>query len=55
MFRWALAFLVVALVAAVLGFGYLAGLAAWMAKILFLVGLILFVVFLVLGRRPPTL
>lgn len=55
MFGWALTFLIVALVAALLGFGFLAGMAAWMAKILFLVGLILFVVFAVLGRRPPPL
>jgi uncharacterized membrane protein YtjA (UPF0391 family) len=55
MFGWALIFLIVAIVAALLGFGYLAGMAAWMAKILFLVGLVLFVVLLVLGRRPPLL
>lgn len=55
MFGWALTFLIIAIIAALLGFGYLAGMAAWMAKILFLVGLVLFVVFLVLGRRAPPL
>lgn len=53
MIGWAFVFLIVAIVAALLGFGYLAGLAAWMAKVLFLVGLVVFVVLLVLGRRPP--
>ncbi|MET1753977.1 DUF1328 family protein [Novosphingobium sp. RD2P27] len=49
MFKWALIFLVVALVAAVFGFGGIAGAAASIAKILFFVGLALVVLFLVLG------
>ena len=49
MFRWALIFLAVALVAAVLGFGGIAGAAVDIAKILFVVGLGLFLLFLVLG------
>ncbi len=53
MFGWAVTFLLVAIVAALFGFGGLAGTAAWMAKILFIVGLALFLVFLVMGRRPP--
>ncbi|HYP68358.1 MAG TPA: DUF1328 domain-containing protein [Thiobacillaceae bacterium] len=53
MFGWAVTFLIIAIVAALLGFGGLAGPAAWMAKALFAVGLGLFLVFLVLGRRPP--
>jgi uncharacterized membrane protein YtjA (UPF0391 family) len=52
MFGWAVTFLIVAIVAALLGFGGLAGTAAWMAKVLFIVGLVLFLVFLVVGRRP---
>ncbi|NBB15703.1 DUF1328 domain-containing protein [Caulobacter sp. SLTY] len=56
MLRWALIFLVVALVAAVLGFGGLAGAAVDIAKILFFVFLALFVVSLVMnlvrGRAP---
>jgi len=53
MLGWAITFLVIALIAAVLGFGAVAGLAATIAKILFVVFLILFVVSLVmgLGRR----
>ena len=49
MFRWALIFLVIALVAAVLGFGGIAGTAVGIAKILFVIGLGLFLLFLVLG------
>jgi len=54
MLHWAVVFLVVALVAAVLGFGVIAGTAAEIAKILFVLFLILFVWSLVLGRtRTP--
>ena len=51
--RWALTFLIVALIAGILGFGALEGLAMWFAKVLFVVFLILFLVSLVAGRRPP--
>ena len=44
MFTWAVIFLIIAIIAAVLGFGTLAGTAAWAAKIVFVVGLILFIV-----------
>ena len=54
MLRWAIMFLVVALIAAFLGFGYLADTAAWAAKITFFVFLVLFVVSLVFGRRAPS-
>ena len=53
MLRWALMFLVIALIAAVMGFGALAGTAAWAAKITFFVFLILFAVSLISGRRSP--
>ena len=49
MFKWALMFAVIALIAAVLGFGGIAGAAAGIAKILFFVGLALVVLFLILG------
>jgi uncharacterized membrane protein YtjA (UPF0391 family) len=52
MLRWALVFLVVAIIAAVLGFGNIAGDAAYIAKILFFLFLVIFVVMLILGRRP---
>jgi uncharacterized membrane protein YtjA (UPF0391 family) len=44
MLRWALIFLVVALIAALLGFGGIAGSAVGIAKLLFFVFLVLFVV-----------
>jgi uncharacterized membrane protein YtjA (UPF0391 family) len=57
MLGWAITFLVIALIAAVLGFGGIAGTAVEIAKILFVVFLILFLVslvwHLVSGRRPP--
>ena len=51
MLSWALTFLIVALVAGVLGFGVVAGTAASIAKILFFVFLVLFIIGLVMGRR----
>jgi uncharacterized membrane protein YtjA (UPF0391 family) len=55
MLRWALLFLVVAIIAAVFGFGGIAADAAWIARALFVVFLILFVVSLILGRGAPPL
>ncbi|WP_306031386.1 MULTISPECIES: DUF1328 domain-containing protein [unclassified Stappia] len=58
MFAWALTFLVIALIAAFLGFGGVAGTAIGIAKLIFVVALVLFVVSviygLISGRRPPT-
>ncbi len=51
MLRWALTFLIIALIAAVLGFGQLEGAAMYAAKIVFFVFLVLFVVSLITGRR----
>lgn len=57
MLGWALTFLVVALIAAALGFGGVAGTAVEIAKIIFFVAIILFVVSAVFGfmrgGRPP--
>ena len=53
MFRWGIIFLIIALIAAALGFGGLAGTAAWAAKVVFVVGIILFLVSLFTGRRRP--
>ena len=53
MFRWGIIFLVIALISAALGFGGLAGTAAGAAKIVFVVGIILFLVSLFMGRRRP--
>ena len=49
MLYWALMFLVVALVAAVFGFGGIASTATGMAQILFVVALVLFVVSMFAG------
>jgi uncharacterized membrane protein YtjA (UPF0391 family) len=57
MLGWALTFLVVALIAAALGFGGVAGTAVEIAKIIFFVAIILFVISAVFGfmrgGRPP--
>ena len=56
MLRWSLMFLVFGLIAAVLGFTTIAGTAIGIAKILFFVFCILFVLSLLFGglRRGPT-
>ncbi|HRX78787.1 MAG TPA: DUF1328 domain-containing protein [Pirellulaceae bacterium] len=54
MLGWAITFLLIALLAAALGFGGIAGAATGIAKILFFVFIILFVISLISGgiRRP---
>ena len=52
MLSYAIFFLVIALIAGILGFGVIAGTAALFARVLFLVFLVLFVVSLLRGRRP---
>jgi uncharacterized membrane protein YtjA (UPF0391 family) len=54
MLRYAIIFLVVAIIAAVFGFGGIAGEAAWIGKILLVVFLILTVISFVLGRKGPS-
>jgi uncharacterized membrane protein YtjA (UPF0391 family) len=57
MFGWALSFLIIALIAAVLGFGGIAGLSIEIAKIIFFVAIVLFVISAVVGLvsgRSPT-
>jgi uncharacterized membrane protein YtjA (UPF0391 family) len=51
MLWYAVIFLLVALLAGVLGFGVIAGTAATIAKILFVVFLVLFIVSLLRGRK----
>lgn len=53
MFNWAVTFLVIAIIAGVLGFGGIAGASVGMAKIAFFAGLVLAVVFWLIGRKPP--
>jgi uncharacterized membrane protein YtjA (UPF0391 family) len=52
MFNWAIIFLIIGLIAAVFGFTGIAGAATNIAWILFVVGLVLAVVFFIMGRRP---
>ena len=52
MFSWAIAFFVIALIAAIFGFTGLAVSAAGIAKIIFIVALILAIISFAAGRRP---
>ena len=52
MLSWAFVFFIVALIAAALGFGGIAGAATGIAKILFFVFLVAFAISLVTARRP---
>ena len=56
MLSWALAFLVIAIIAAAFGFGLIAGVAIEIAKIIFFVAIVLFaitaIVGLIQGRAP---
>jgi uncharacterized membrane protein YtjA (UPF0391 family) len=51
MLQWALLFLVVSLIAGALGFYAVAGTAAWIAKVIFVLFLVLFLATLLMGRR----
>jgi uncharacterized membrane protein YtjA (UPF0391 family) len=58
MLSWAVTFLIIALIAAVLGFGGIAGVAIEAAKIIFFVAIILFLItalFGVVRGRTPTI
>ena len=57
MLRWAIAFFIIAIIAAVFGFGGIAAAASGIAQTLFYIFLVLFLVSLViglLGGRTPT-
>lgn len=53
MLSWSLTFLVIAILAAAFGFGGIAGTAVGIAKVLFFVFLVLFILSLIFGRRVP--
>ncbi len=54
MLNWAVTFLVIAIVAALFGFGGIAGTATGIAKALFFIFVILFLISLIAPRfRPP--
>ena len=52
MLNYAVLFLIIALIAGVLGFGVIAGTAATIAKVLFLFFLVMFLISLFAGRKP---
>jgi uncharacterized membrane protein YtjA (UPF0391 family) len=58
MIGWAITFLIIALIAAVLGFGGVAAVSVEIAQLIFWVFLVLFAISLVYGlvasRRPPS-
>jgi uncharacterized membrane protein YtjA (UPF0391 family) len=55
MLRWALIFFIIAIIAAVFGFGGIAAGATEIAKILFYIFLVVFIISLIMGltRRAP--
>lgn len=59
MLGWAMTFLVIALIAAVFGFGGIAAVSVEIAQLLFFVFIVLFalslVIHLIQGRKPPTI
>ena len=52
MLNYAVTFLIIALLAGLLGFGVIAGTAAMIAKVLVLFFIVLFVVALIRGQKP---
>ena len=51
MLRWTITFLIIALIAAVFGFGNIAAGAAGIAKILFFIFIVLFLLSIIRGRK----
>ncbi|MDB5193523.1 MAG: rane protein [Segetibacter sp.] len=51
MLRWTITFLIVAIIAAVFGFGNIAAGAAGIAKVLFFIFIVLFLLSLIGGRK----
>lgn len=54
MLYWAIVFLIVAIIAGIFGFTTIAGTSVWIAKVLFFIFIVLFVISLLFGRRTPT-
>lgn len=53
MLNWAITFLVIGLIAGLLGLFGIAGVATQIAWVLFVIFIALFLISLVMGRRPP--
>lgn len=54
MLAWAIAFLIIGIIAGIFGFGGIAGTATWIAQVLFFIFVIAFIVSLIWGRRRTT-
>ncbi len=54
MLYYSIVFLLVAIAAGILGFGVIAGTAATIAKVLFLIFLVLFIASMFRGRKPTS-
>ena len=54
MVNWAITFLVIGLIAAIFGFGVLSGTAMEIAKIVFFVFIVLFIISFFTGRKTPS-
>lgn len=52
MLNWTITFLLIAILAAIFGFGGIASVATGVAKVLFFLFLALFVVSLIFGKKP---
>ena len=52
MLNYAVIFLIIALIAGILGFGVIAGTAASIAKVLFIICIVLFLLSFFRGRKP---
>ena len=55
MLNWAITFLMIAILAAVFGFGGIAGVSVDFAKILFFMFLVLFLLSFIFGSKRPTI
>ncbi len=53
MLSYTITFLIISLIAAALGFGVLAGTAMMIAKVIFFLFLVMFVISLIMGRGTP--
>ncbi len=53
MLSYAITFLIIALIAGILGFGVIAGTAALIAKVCFVLFLVLFLISFIRGRKGP--
>lgn len=53
MIGWTITFLILALVAALFGFTSIVGTSLWIAKVIFFVFLVLFILSFFFGRKPP--